>query len=362
MRRRKKQLYMSTSPHLRTKETVSDIMWHVSVALIPALIAGTFFFGMRVLFLAAVAIISAVLSEAVMQRLFYRPRSLYDGSAVLTGLLLALNLPVDIPWWIPAVGSAFAIIIVKQIFGGLGRNIFNPALAGRAFLTAAYPTYMTARWIQTRLYPYLSPFSLSIEEQSAPADVTVESLTGATPLSALKNLKELGWDQPALLEEIAPFFQDLLSWESLGRLFLGNHGGCIGETSILALLLGGAYLFIKKIITPAIPLTYVGTVFLLVFFYSLLSETDYVLQLSLFHILSGGLMLGALFMATDMVTTPVTLKGRVLFGLGCGLLTFTIRFIGGYPEGVTYSILIMNGFTPLIDRYILPVPFGKKVL
>ncbi len=359
MRRRETQLYMSTSPHLRTGESVSHIMWHVCLALLPPLIAGTIFFGFRVLFLTAVAVLSAIICETLMQRLLHRPSTWTDGSAAVTGILMALNLSVEVPWWIAALGSAFAIIIVKQIFGGLGQNIVNPALAGRAFLTAAYPTFMTAYWIQTRLSPHLSPFSSSVEADTS-RHFTIDTLTGATPLTSLRNLQEIGQEHPEIVETLTPFFQDIFSWRALGQLFVGNHGGCMGETSALAILLGAAYLMFKKIITPAIPLSYLGTVFLLFFLYSLFAQPDYLIQLPLFHILSGGLMLGALFMATDMVTSPVSTGGQILFGIGCAIITFAIRLIGGHPEGVTYAILLMNCFSPLIDRYILPVPFGKK--
>jgi electron transport complex protein RnfD len=239
-----------------------------------------------------------------------------DGSAVITGILLAYNLPSNVPLWLPIVGSVFAIAIGKQVFGGLGQNIFNPALVGRVFLMASWPKYMTT---------FVKPFSY-------------DAVTSATPLAALKEGK--------ILEHI-----------SYLDLFLGKRGGCIGEVCILALLIGAAILLYKGYISWHIPVTYIFTTALLTYIFGAkqLFHGDW-----LFHILSGGLILGAFFMATDYVATPLTAKGQIIFGAGCGLLTAIIRLWGGYPEGVSYAILMMNAATPFIDRYTKNRIYGTK--
>lgn len=342
MRRVNTTLKMSTSPHFRTRENVSMIMWHVNIALIPALIASLIFFGQRALFLTIVSVLAAIISEILMQKLFQKPISIKDGSAVLTGLLLAFNVSPAVPWWIVALGSGFAIVVAKQLFGGLGQNIFNPALIGRAFLLAAYPSIMTAQWISTRF---------------SETWCTVSTVTGATPLNILGSTYKLAASDP---EGSRQMIEQLGSSSSLMNLFLGNCGGCIGETSALALLLGGLYLLWKKIISWHIPVAYIGTMFLLALCTEFFSPFHNYVQIPLYHVLSGGLLLGALFMATDMVTSPISSKGKLIFGIGCGVIAFAIRKGGGYPEGVSYSILIMNAFVPIIDRYCLPRIFGKK--
>jgi electron transport complex protein RnfD len=299
-----KKLVVSVSPHIKSKENVKSIMWLVVLALVPAMIAGIVFFGARALWVILLSTLSAVLAEYIIQKLTKKEIAIKDGSAALTGVLLALVIPPSVPLWVPIVGSAFAIAIAKHAFGGLGFNIFNPALAGRAFLVASWPLLMT-----TWLLP--------------------DGVTGATPLGALAMTGINGF--------------------SYGQLFLGNIGGSLGETSALAILLGAAFLLYKKIIDWRIPLSYLGTVAVLM----VLLRQD-----ALFHLLVGGLVLGAFFMATDYVTTPLTSKGRVIFGIGCGVLVVLIRIFGSLPEGVAFSILLMNAFTPLIDRYTKTKPFG----
>jgi|TARA_B100001971_G_C18253624_1_gene580220 electron transport complex protein RnfD len=301
-----KQLIVDTSPHIRKKENISYIMWWVVVALLPAAIMGVYQFGTNALWIVLVSVAAAVLTEFFIQEITKQRITIKDGSAVITGLLLALVLPPTVPLWIPIVGSFIAISIAKHAFGGIGQNIFNPALIGRAFLVASWPLLMTT---------WLAP----------------DGITAATPLGALKVGGEL----------IA----------TNSQLFLGSIGGTIGETSALAVLLGAFFLFIKKIISWRIPLVYIGTVFLLTWVTG---------QDPVFHILAGGLMLGAFFMATDYVTTPITKNGRVVFGIGLGILTVIIRLYSGLPEGVMYSILLMNGLTPLIDRHTKPKAFGAK--
>lgn len=306
-------LTVTVSPHITSGETIPKVMYSVIIALIPAIIASYVFFGVKALNMIVVSVITAVVLEAGVQGLRKKPITITDGSAVITGILLAFNLSPKIPLWMVALGSAVAILVAKQTFGGLGYNIFNPALIGRAFLMAAYPSSMTS-WVPTRLY------------------TGIDASTYATPLGILQEK----------LHETLPGYWDL---------FIGNVGGCIGETSVFALIIGGLFLLYRKEITWHIPVSYILTVAIL----SLLLGRD-----PLFQILAGGLMLGAIFMATDMVTSPVTPRGMIIFGVGCGIITIFIRFFGKYPEGVSYSILVMNACTPLIDRYTVPRIFGTK--
>lgn len=312
----KNKLIVSPPPHLHKKgESVSRIMWTVTASLIPAGAAAVFIFGLNALGVIILGVISAVISEAVLQLFTKNKVAILDGSAVLTGLLLAYNLPPNVPFWLPIAGSFFSIAIAKLAFGGLGQNIFNPALAGRVFLMASWPKYMT----------------------TFTAPMNYDAITQATPLAILKEGK--------LLEHIS-------YWD----LFLGKRGGCIGEVCILALLIGAAFLLFKGYISWHIPASYIFTVgiFTYIFGQKSLFSGDW-----LFHILSGGLILGAFFMATDYVTSPLTRKGHIIFGIGCGLLTAIIRLWGGYPEGVSYAILMMNAATPLIDRYTKTRIYGR---
>jgi electron transport complex protein RnfD len=312
----KSKLNVGTSPHLHKDESVSQIMWLVVLSLAPAGIAGVLIFGLSALWIIILGVTSAVFSEGIIQLLTKRRITVLDGSAFLTGLLLSFNLPPHVPFWLPIVGSFFAVAIGKQAFGGLGQNIFNPALAGRVFLMASWPKYMTS---------FTRP-------------VNYDAITCATPLAALK--------EGRVLENIS-------RWD----LFFGLRGGCIGEVCIVALLLGALFLFYKGYISWHIPLTYIVTVGALSYIFGQkgLFSGDW-----LFHILTGGLILGAFFMATDYVTSPLTGKGQIIFGLGCGLLTVIIRLWGGYPEGVSYAILMMNGATPIIDRYTKNRVYGKR--
>ena len=324
-------MLVSSSPHIRTKETIESVMYAVVLALMPALLGAIYFFGLRALFLTALAVVSAVLTEYIYQKITRRPITALDGSAIVTGILLAFNIPVNSPWWLPVVGSFFAILIVKQLFGGLGYNIFNPALAGRAFLMASWPSIMTGRW-SAPIRPAGSTMS------------GIDVVTSATPLGVLK--------YHATPEVVAK----LNSGPMLKALFIGNTGGCLGETSALLLLLGAIFLLIKGIIDWRISLGYIGSVFVLTGIFYLFGITR---ANPLFHILSGGVMLGGLFMATDMVTSPVTPLGRWIFAIGGGVIAVLIRIWGGYPEGVSYSILLMNMVTPLLDRLTIPKRFGE---
>ena len=312
------RLIVSSSPHLHKGESVSRIMWMVAISLLPAGVAGIIIFGLNALWVSILSIITALITEGILQVLTKRKVSILDGSAFVTGLLLAYNLPPNVPIWLPVIGSFFAIAVGKQVFGGLGQNIFNPALVGRVFLMASWPKYMTA-------------FSRPLN---------YDALTSATPLASLKEGK--------ILENI-PYLD----------LFLGKRGGCIGEVCILALLLGAAFLLIRGYISWHIPVTYIASTAMLTYIFGPrgLFSGDW-----LFHILSGGLILGAFFMATDYVTSPLTRKGQIIFGIGCGLLTAIIRLWGGYPEGASYAILMMNAATPIIDRYTKNRIYGTRPL
>jgi electron transport complex protein RnfD len=330
-------------------------MWQVALALTPALLAGIFFFGIQSLLLTLYAVVAAVCTEAVIQKLRKVPVTVSDGSAVVTGMLIAFNINTASPWWLPVIGSIFAIAIGKQIFGGLGFNIFNPALLGRAFLVASWPTLMTAGWKFTT--PMSKIFESSINGlKNLPANVP-EVITQATPLGVAKALRDTTQVSADMAETV---MNNLASTDTIQNLFWGNIGGVIGEVSAAALLIGAAYLACKHIIEWRIPVSYIGTVFVLTYIFGgingLFSASIF---LPIFHIFSGGLILGAFFMATDMVTSPVTKKGRIIFGIGCGVFTVVIRLVGGYPEGVSYSILLMNIAVPLIDRYTLPKIFGE---
>ena len=317
------EVVVSASPHLRAGLSAGRIMWLVVAALIPMAATGVYYFGGHALLIILVSTVTAICTEAITRLLLKRPVTIGDGSAAVTGLLLALTLPPTVPLWIPAVGAAFAIVLGKQIYGGLGHNPFNPALLGRAFLGASWPTLMT-RWV----WPADS-LGWATDSMAAALGISVDAVSGATPLG---------------------LWADGITKIPYLQLYLGNIAGSLGETSALAILLGGLFLLVYKIIDWRIPVGYLGTVALLAF---LLGEDP------LFQLLAGGLLFGAFFMATDYVTTPVTRRGRLIFGVGCGLLTILIRKFGGPPEGVCYSILLMNLTTPLLDRWTVPRRFGE---
>ena len=269
-----------------------------------------------------ISVVTAIATEAILQKLTHKKITVSDGSAVITGMLLAMVISPDVPLWMPIVGTFCAIAIGKIIFGGLGHNIFNPALIGRAILLASFPVAMT-KW------------------------KFVDSLTTATPLAMIKDMAEAG-------------SLDLAKLPSIWDFFIGRIGGSVGETCALALLIGAAILLIRRIITLHIPLSYIGTVAVIIGISQLFGDQNF--AMIPIHILSGGLILGAFFMATDMVTSPLTNKGGIVFGIGAGMITCLIRLLGGYPEGVCYSILLMNAVSPLIDRYIKPRRFGVEGL
>ena len=306
------KLIVSSSPHFNGGRTTQNIMLDVIIALVPAMVASVILFGFRAAVVILTCVATCVLSEYLCRRVMKRPQTVGDLSCVVTGVLLALNLPATIHPLIAVFGSVVAIVVVKQMFGGIGQNFVNPALTARIILMNSFPARMT-HWV--------APFDYA---------ATADSITTATPLGILK---EGGGELPSYLD-----------------LFLGKTGGCLGETCALAILIGGIYLIARRVISPVIPVTYLATAAV----FSLLFGRD-----PIFDLLSGGLMLGAFFMATDYTTSPLYFWGRVVFAIGCGALTLVIREFGSLPEGVSYSILLMNILTPLIERYIKPKAFGS---
>ena len=343
------QLIVSAAPHIRQDVSVEKVMYGVVIALVPALAGAFHFYGPRALILTIIAVVTALVTEAAIQRLRGVPVTVRDGSALVTGILLAFNLPPGVPWWIPVVGSFFAIAIGKQVFGGLGYNPLNPALLGRAFLLASWPVHMTTAW--------MPPSGGTLSGVSLRG---IDVVTQATPLAVLRKVTEIIADPSSSTHQIVQareVLADLGSADSIANLFVGRIGGCIGETSVILLLIGAAYLMFKHYIEWRIPGTYIATVAVLSWVFG--GPTGLFTGNALFHVLAGGLILGAFFMATDMVTSPVSPRGMMIFGLGCGILTVIIRLVGGYPEGVSYSILLMNVATPLIDRHTRPRKFGE---
>lgn len=310
-------LTMTASPHIKSPVTTQTIMLDVLLALLPATLWSIYIFGIRSLYIILSAVISSMLFEYLYRLIMHKNNTVSDLSAAVSGLLLALSLPSSVPLWLPVIGSFFAIVIVKQLYGGIGKNVVNPALAARVFLFIAFPTELTT-------FP-------------APLTKTVQDVTAsATPLVQLKN----GTVPDA----------DIIS------CLLGSIPGTIGEVSASLLILGGLYLMFKKVITWHIPVTYIATVALLsvIFPVGNISNVDFML----YQLFTGGLMLGAIFMATDYTTSPVTAKGRIIYGIGCGAITIFIRYFGGYPEGVSFAILIMNLFVWYLDKFTKPVNFG----
>ena len=324
-------LQVSGSPHVHGTETVKKIMWSVVIALLPALVVSVYYFGLLVLILTLVSIATCVLVEFLIQRFMLKGNvSVTDGSAVITGLLLAFNVPANLPVWILMIGAFVAIAIAKMPFGGLGKNPFNPALVGRVFLLISFPVQMTT-------WPKPTPV------WSLGADV----ITGPTPLGILKEGVKNGQAVGDLMNEMPTYV----------NLLLGQMGGSFGEVSAIALLIGAIFLLIRKVITWEIPVAFLLTAFLFSGIFYLVDPSTYANPC--FHLVTGGMMLGACFMATDMVTSPTSRWGMIVFGVGCGLLTIIIRLFGAYPEGVSFAILIMNAFVPLINKGFKPRTYAK---
>ncbi len=316
----KNKLTVSASPHVRSARTTSGIMLDVIVALMPALIASVFIFGPKSFLLSAVCVGVCVLSEYIARKVMKRSNTIGDLSAVVTGLLLAFNLPVDAPLWVAAIGSVFAIVVIKQFFGGIGQNFINPALGARIVLLTSFPTEM-ATWAK-------------------PLSWKTDAVTSATPLASMYN------ESKEFTTENLPSITDML---------IGNRGGCLGEVCAIALILGGLYLVVKKVISPAIPLSFIGTVGV---FMAIKSGFD--MEFTAYQLLSGGLLLGAIFMATDYTTSPINLKGKIVYGIGCGLVASLIRCFGNLPEGVSFAIVLMNILVPHIENLTAPKPFGTE--
>jgi electron transport complex protein RnfD len=313
------KLTVSASPHVKSAETTTGIMLDVIIALLPAGVASVFVFGIRALLIIAVAVISCVLAEFLSRKAMKRDQTIGDLSAVVTGLLLAYNLPSTIPIWQVVFGSIVAIVVVKQMFGGIGQNFVNPALLARIVLISAFPARMSAgAFVGTNVVGW-----------------DVDGVTGATPMGLISLADGIKDGAPSLM-----------------HLFIGTTAGCIGEVSALALLLGGIYLIIRKVISPIIPCVYIGTVAIIM----LIAFGD--VNAMLYEVLGGGLMIGAIFMATDYTTSPITDKGKVIYALGCALITCLIRLFGSLPEGVSFSIIIMNILVPHIENATKPTIFG----
>jgi electron transport complex protein RnfD len=325
------KVVVTSSPHIKADDDTRGLMLDVLIALVPALAVSVFNFGARALVLTVISMVACAVFETIYNKIVGQPNTVGDLSCFVTGVLIAFNIPVSAPLWLPVFGALFGIIVVKMLFGGIGKNFMNPALGARAFMMASWPALMTT-WTAVRASIPLF------------GNVTVtDAISTATPLSYLKNGE----------------LDALLANHSLVDMLIGQTGGVLGETSALALLAGGAYLLWRKVITINIPAAYILTVAVLTFLFPMgdVSRVQWMLS----QVLSGGLMLGAIFMATDYVTSPVTPKGQIIFGVGCGLLTVFIRYFGGLPEGVSYSILLMNTLVWAIDKATHPRKFGYQL-
>ena len=320
---------VSPSPHVHADDSVKKIMYRVVLAMVPALIWSVVVFGLDALRVALIAVIASVGFEYLIQRFIMKIKpSVTDGSALVTGILLAFNVPSNLPWWIIIIGALVSIGIGKMSFGGLGTNIFNPALVGRVFMLISFPVQMTS-------YP-------------APKMSGVDAVTSATPLGILKEGLMNGKPLSELVGQM-PSSTDLL---------LGNMGGSLGEISALMLIIGGLYMLVRKVITWHTPVSVLGSMFIVAAIFWLVNPETYIEPT--YHLLTGGAMLGAIFMATDMVSSPMTGKGQIIYGIGIGVITMSIRLFGAYPEGISFAILIMNAFTPLINNTVKPKRFGGK--
>ncbi len=322
---------ISVSPHIKHRETTRSVMLKVVIALLPITIYGVYIGGRSALIVVVMSIVGCVGTEVLWQKLMHHDQTISDGSALVTGLLLALTLPPQLPFWIPLIGGAVAIALGKQVFGGLGHNIFNPALVGRAVIFVSWSSHMNNSWL-------ISPRAWTVNTQATRA---INSITSATPLYTMSQIRD-GVIKGNATKLARDYYKPLL---------LGNPWGCIGETSALLLLIGLALLLYWGMVDWRIPILFVGTVMFI----------SWALGVNpIFAALSGGLLLGACFMATDYVTNPLTRWGKVVFAVGCGIVTVVIRFYSNLPEGVMFAILFMNGFSPLIDRYLVPRTYGHR--
>ncbi|MBQ4349462.1 MAG: RnfABCDGE type electron transport complex subunit D [Clostridia bacterium] len=319
-----KKLTVSASPHVRSNETTTGIMLDVIIALMPALVMSVVYFGLRALTLTVVCVCSCVIFEALSRKIMKRPNTVGDLSAVVTGIILAFNLPASMPLWMAVIGCLVAIVVVKQMFGGIGQNFVNPAMTARIILMTSFPTAM-AKWV----VPFTSAWH-------------PDAVTAATPMAVLAGVQ--GGDVSAAGDALP----------TLTQMLLGAHGGSMGEVCSIALICGGLYLMLRKVISPVIPFTFIGTVAVIMLF-----AGSFNLEFVAYQLLGGGLMLGAFFMATDYSTSPINKKGKIIFGIGCGLITSLIRLFGSLPEGVSFSIILMNILVPHIENMTTPKPFGE---
>jgi electron transport complex protein RnfD len=325
-------LSISASPHVHGDNSVKKMMWAVVYALVPAMLVSIYFFGLDAVRVILLAVSASIFFEWLFQKYLIKGQDTYmDGSAVITGVLLAFNVPSNLPWWIVIIGALVAIGIGKMSFGGLGKNVFNPALVGRVFLLISFPVQMTS-------WPKISPITQGL----------ADAITGPTPLGIVKEGLGSGLSMDQVMAQVPSFMQQ----------FIGATGGSLGEVSALALLLGAIFMFSKKVITWEIPVSILLTVLVFSGILWMIDPTRFVNPL--FHLLTGGMMLGALFMATDMVTSPMTRNGQLVYGVGIGLLTVIIRVWGAYPEGMSFAILLMNAVTPLINNIFKPKRFGRN--
>ena len=324
------RLLVLPSPHIHSKTSTKSLMRDVVIALLPAVIVSIVFYGWKELLVISVSVLSCVLLESLITRYMLRkPDTICDWSAAVTGVLLALNLPPTTPWWVVLIGAAVAIGVAKMTFGGLGQNVFNPALVGRVFLLISFPTYMTHWEIPQGLFG-------------------LDAVTGATPLGVIKEGLMQGGDVAGIMAE---------NGYSYSQMLLANIGGSAGEASAIALLVGFVYLLVRKVIKPWITLSVLGTVAVVSLIFSLIDPAQYTGPL--FNLLSGGMILGACFMATNYVTSPMSTKGGIVFGVGIGFITLMIRYFGAYPEGMSFAILIMNSTVPLLNRWFHQKKYGR---
>lgn len=324
-----KLLTVSPSPHVHSDDSTQKIMYRVVLALLPALAWSVFVFGLDALRVTVIAVLACLAFEYLIQKYLLKVKpAINDGSALVTGILLAFNVPSNIPWWIIIIGALAAIGIGKLSFGGLGHNIFNPALVGRVFMLISFPVQMTS-------WPVNNQSGIDAVTSATPLSIIKEGISNGTPIS------EISQNLPSTLE-----------------LFWGGIGGSLGEISAALLILGGLYMLYKKVITWHIPISIIGTVAIIAGIFWMVNPEIYINPL--YHILTGGLMLGAIYMATDMVSSPMTPKGQIIYGIGIGIITISIRLFGAYPEGISFAILIMNAVTPLINYYVKPARFGGK--
>ena len=332
-------LQVSGSPHVHTKDSTQKIMWTVIIALVPTLVFSIIYFGWDAARVTLISVAACVVLEWLFQKFFLKGKaSIADGSAIITGLLLSFNVPSTLPFWIIIIGAIVSIGIGKMAFGGLGKNPFNPALVGRVFLLISFPKQMT-NWA----LPSHAFFGVNAISGATVADAT----TGATPLALIKQAMKEGQNVSELMQNLPSYAQFLM----------GDRGGSLGEVAAIAIILGGIFMLARKVISWHIPTAFIGTAFVFASLLHLVNPSLYITPE--YHILAGGLLLGAIFMATDMVTSPMSNWGKIIFGVGCGLLTIVIRVWGSYPEGVSFAILIMNGFVSLINKGFKPKRFGK---